>query len=238
MTPILAPHRRRPPDSSCSDQAFRMTTLFPQPYLINRSHSEPPPLPPAIEEDLNTFPSLPQTHSAYPTLRPLSIPFPEAVPSSLSAREALGHQSTITGKAPSPVRSGTPGPPPVAKQWLHRSSNPHFLPPATSTPPALALLDDSLDLFREYRECVENVVKVQADYGRNLGSAIKKLENKLAQLHTGVPGEKKVPPRSVDSLSSQPIAHRPQHSTDGAKWTSAASINRCESPRQACRGHG
>ncbi|KAK4687549.1 hypothetical protein P7C73_g2558, partial [Tremellales sp. Uapishka_1] len=76
----------------------------------------------------------------------------------------------------------------VATPWVQSPHHPYFLPPATSAPPPMVLLGDTLELAKEYREFVEGIAKLHDGFGKSLTAAVKKFETKLIITTTGQPG--------------------------------------------------
>lgn len=85
-------------------------------------------------------------------------------------------------------------PPPEGRPWVHDPARPTFLPPAcNSTPTPLTLLNDTLDIARDYREFVDTVGHLELEYGRALQGAVRKLQLRLDAVNTPLPGGRKPP---------------------------------------------
>lgn len=95
---------------------------------------------------------------------------------------------------PSPDLPPTPGEGP-ARPWVHDDARLYFLPPTISapTPAPQALINDLLDVTRDYRDFVDTVGRIEYEYGRALSAAVKKFESRLDQVLLPMPGGRKPP---------------------------------------------
>lgn len=82
------------------------------------------------------------------------------------------------------------------KAWTHDARRPYFLPPVSATPSALSLISDTLAVAREYRDFVDALGKLDAEYGRSLTTILRKFEVKLDSVLLPHPGSRK-PPEST-----------------------------------------
>ncbi|TXT15665.1 hypothetical protein VHUM_00168 [Vanrija humicola] len=105
---------------------------------------------------------------------------------------------TAAPPLPSPELPPTPGEPP-ARAWVHDDARLYFLPPTISapTPAPQALINDLLDVTREYRDFVDAVGRIENEYGRALAAAVKKFETRLDQTLVPLPGARKPPQPTI-----------------------------------------
>ncbi|GMK59277.1 hypothetical protein CspeluHIS016_0702920 [Cutaneotrichosporon spelunceum] len=139
-----------------------------------------------------------------------STPF--ETPRSRSRRDSLPPQTTqpeyaVRGRGQSHDSAAPPSEPPRiqkplptalplpgGKPWVHARSRPTFLPPACAGYPApLTVLNETLEIARDYREFVDTVSRLELEYGRALHAAVKKFEARIDVVNTPLPGTSRPP---------------------------------------------
>ncbi|BEI97478.1 hypothetical protein CcaverHIS631_0210670 [Cutaneotrichosporon cavernicola] len=98
-------------------------------------------------------------------------------------------------------------PRPEGKPWVHDPSRSAFLPPACATLPVpLTLLNETLEIARDYREFVDTVGRLELEYGRALQAAVKKFEARLDIVNTPPLGARKPPPTTLTAAMRAHLA--------------------------------
>ncbi|KAL1413415.1 Protein BZZ1 [Vanrija albida] len=107
---------------------------------------------------------------------------------------ASGSPAASAPPLPSPELPSTPGEE-EPRAWVHDDARLYFLPPTISspTPAPQALINDLLDVTRDYRDFVDTVGKIESEYGRALSAAVKKFEARLDHVLLPLPGGRKPP---------------------------------------------
>lgn len=183
-----------PSSSRRQQQRYSMPpALHVTPDYVAPSSREPSPLaalPP-------TFADSPQVDGPIPGAE-------AAVPGGASSSS-----SGVSIGSASPRPTGPQQPATAAKPWIHDSSRLYFLPPylTSPTPTSLQLVTDSLEVAKDYREFIDTIGRLEAEYGRGLAAAARRLEQRLDVVLQPPPGGRKPPEPSVVKGMRQHLGH-------------------------------